>query len=276
MQAPMTSRQRELEGLRLQERGFLQAQQFLKKEKILLNAQLDPVNDLSQAYFIIDPSHKARYRKHGDSYAVLPEGLDPQRLSEEDWLQARLNYEQIKSDVCWVNADYKARRQLRLDSLDQRMEPLQVKKSNFIDRLDQVKANKVEILHALSSAKAQRALLNQSREEVTPLAMSPRPTPKATPKPEPKCSYSLMMRNLECLVPTHAPAPRPTDIRNVRDVFEAVVPPARKGELDELINEVKPGEIMQPEVRLGWLYRFKKLIPDIPVPELDSQLKYKK
>lgn len=276
MQVPMMSRQRELDGLRLQERGFLQAQQFLKKEKILLNAHLEPVNDFNQAYLIIDPSHKARYQKHGDSYVVLSEGLDPQRLSEDDWLQAKLNYERAKADVCCVNADYHARRQQRFDSLNQRMEPLQLKKNNFIDRLDQVKANKVEILHALSSAKAQRALLNQPREEVTPLAMSPRPTPKATPKPDPKCSYSLMMRNLECLVPTHAPAPRPTDIRNVRDVLEAVVSPARKNELDELINEVRPGEIMQPEVRLGWLYRIKKLIPDIPVPELDSQLKFKK
>ncbi|MCW8400449.1 hypothetical protein OQJ26_16845 [Legionella sp. PATHC038] len=256
IQIPMTFRERELQGLRLQERAYLQAQQLLRKEKILLNSQLEPVSDFTQAYLIIDPNERARYRKHGNSYVVLSEDIQPDRLSADDLLQAKLNYERLKSDICCVNADYYERRQQQLDSLDQRRQPLLTKKSNFIDRLHEVKATKVEQLHALSSAKAQRALLSQPQEEITPLSMSPRPTPKTAPKIEPKCSYSLMMPNLKCLVPTCAPAP--------------------KVELDELLNEVKPAQIMEPELRLDWLYRAKKQMPDIPAPELDSELKYKK
>ncbi|WP_392537233.1 hypothetical protein [Legionella sp. 227] len=256
IQIPMTFRERELEGLRLQERAYLQAQQLLRKEKILLNSQLEPVTDFTQAYLIIDPNEKARYRKHGNSYVVLSEDIQPDRLSADDWLQAKLNYERLKSDICCVNADYYERRQQQLDSLDQRRQPLLTKKSNFIDRLNEVKATKVEQLHALSSAEAQRALLSQPQEEIATLSMSPRPTPKTAPKLEPKCSYSLMMPNLKCLVPPHAPAP--------------------KVELDELLNEVKPAQIMEPELRLDWLYRAKKQMPDIPAPELDSELKYKK
>ncbi|MCW8407427.1 hypothetical protein OQJ13_00380 [Legionella sp. PATHC035] len=256
LQIPMTLRERELEGLRLQERGFLQAQQFLRKEKILLNSQLEPVNDFTQAYLIIDPNEQARYRKHGNSYVILSEDRQPDGLTAEDWLQAKLNYERLKSDICCVNADYYERRQQQLDSLDQRRQPLLTKKNNFIDRLEEVKANKVEQLHALSSAKAQRALLSQPQEEITPLSMSPRPTPKTAPKLEPKCSYSLMMPSLKCLVPTLAPA--------------------HKVDLDERFNEVKPAQITEPELRLDWLYRAKNQMPDIPAPELDSELKYKK
>ncbi len=219
---PIPFRERELDGLRLQERAYQQAQQFLKKEKNLLNAQPNPVDDFSQAILIIDPI-----------------------------------------------ADYYARRQQQLDSLSQRMHPLKSRQSNAIERLEQTKASKVEMLHALTSAKAQRALLSQSHE-VTPLAMTPKPTPKVVaPKPEPQSSYSLMMRSLDCLAPTHPPAPHPKDIRSA---LEAIVPPDGKGTLDAQINEAKPGEIMQ----LGWLYGAKKLMPDIPIPELESDLRHKK
>ncbi|PWY55255.1 hypothetical protein DGG96_12365, partial [Legionella qingyii] len=60
------------------------------------------------------------------------------------------------------------------------------------------------------------------------------------------------------------------------NALEAVVKPERKRELKQLISEVRPGEIMAPDARLGWLHRVKKLIPDLPVPELDSSLKYPK
>lgn len=252
-------REPEVEGLKLQKLGLVQALQFLKKEKILLNSQLEPVNDFSQAQFIIDPSHRARYRRYGDSYAIFSEDMNPDHLSENDWLQAKLNYDKLKSDICTVHSLYNERVQQQTEKLRERTQHCQSRAQELLSRIDKVQVNKVQLL-----------------QEPSPFVMSPKPQPKPSPKLEPKSSYSLMMRNLECLVPTHAPAPRSVDILNAKSALEAVVSPDRKGELQELIGEVKPGQIMAPGERLGWLYRVKKLIPDLPVPELDSSSKYQK
>ena len=53
-QPAMTHYKHELQGLRVEERGLCHALQVLRKEKILLNAQLEQVDDFSQAHFIID------------------------------------------------------------------------------------------------------------------------------------------------------------------------------------------------------------------------------
>ncbi len=254
-----THREPEVEGLKLQKLGLVQALQFLRKEKILLNSQLEPVNDFSQAQFIIDPSHRARYRRHGDSYAIFSEDMNPDHLSENDWLQAKLNYDRLKSDICTVHSLYNERVQQQTEKLRERTQHCQSRAQELLSRIDKVQVNKVQLL-----------------QEPSPFVMSPKPKPKPSPKLEPKSSYSLMMRNLECLVPTHAPAPRSVDILNAKSALEAVVSPDHKDELQELIGEVKPGQIMAPGERLGWLYRVKKLIPDLPVPELDSSSKYQK
>ncbi len=252
-----TYRARQIEGLRMQERGLLQALQFLRKEKILLNSQLEPVNDFSQAQFIIDPSQRARYRRHGDSYAVFSKNMDTEHVSEKDLLKAKLKYDKLKSDICTVNYLYNDRIQNRAETLRGRAQDCQSRLQGLMSRIDNVQANKIQLL-----------------QDQTPFAMSPKPQPKPTaPKLEPKSSYSHM---LKCLVPTHAPAPRPEDILKAKNVLEAVVQPGHKRELNQLIGEVKPGEIMAPDVRLGWLFRVKKLIPDLPVPELDSSLKHQK
>ncbi|QMT60267.1 hypothetical protein [Legionella sp. PC997] len=241
------------EGLRLQERGLIQALQFLRKEKILLNSQLEPVNDFSQAQFIIDPNQRARYRRHGDSYVVFSEKMDPDHASEKDLLKAKLKYDKLKSDICTVNYLYNNRMQNQAETLRTRSQVCQSRVQKVMNRIDNFQENKVQLLQAQ-----------------TPFAMSPKPT---APRPQPRSSYSRM---LKCLVPTHAPAPRPEDILKAKNVLEAVIKPERKYELNELIGEVKPGEIMSPETRLGWLYRVKKLIPDLPVPELDSSSKHQK
>lgn len=244
----------QIEGLRLQERGLSQALQLIRKEKILLNSQLEPVNDFSQAQFIIEPSQKTRYRRFGDSYAVFTENMDPDHASEQDLLQAKLNYEKLKPDICTVNFFHNNRELTQTKMLRTRSQNCQSRLQDLMSRIDSNEAKKIQLIQA-----------------PTPFTLSPKPQPKPTaPKLEPKSSYSRM---LKCLVPTHAPAPRPEDIIKARAALEAVVQPGRKRELKQLISEVKPGQIMTPDARLGWLYRVKKLIPDLPVPELDSSLK---
>jgi effector protein LidA len=129
----------------------------------------------------------------------------------------------------------------------------------FIGQIDEVKASKVQVLQALASSKAQKALLAQSREQ-TPLEMSPKPkteqqeesltpkfSPKLTPSPKPRpCSYTFILHNLERLVPNKGPAPRERDINKVSNLLDQVVPEERKEELHQLIGEVHPGEMMAP------------------------------
>nr|WP_255666693.1 MULTISPECIES: hypothetical protein [unclassified Legionella] len=240
---------REIEALRLQERGFSQALQVLRNEKILLNPEGRQVYDFSEAEHIIDPRHMSRFRRYGDSYAYFSEDITPERqLSEDDWLQAKLNYEQSRSNICTVNFFYNDQMKRDVESIRERTHSCQSRAQALLNRIDQVQTTKLQLL-----------------PEKTPFSM--------TPKPQPKSSYSLM---LERLVPSQAPAPRPQDILNARHELEAVVPPERKGALEELINEVRPGEIMAPERRYSWFNKFRMLMPDIPVPEEDSKLKYKK
>ncbi len=239
----------EVEGLRLQERGLSQALQILRNEKILLNPQLERVYDFSQAQFIIDPNHLSRYRRYGDSYAYFSEDISPERqLSEQDWLQAKLNYEESKPNICTANFFCNDQMKHELESLRERTQSCQSRAQELMNRIDKVQTTKLQLL-----------------PEKTPFSM--------TPKPQPKSSYSLM---LERLVPSHAPAPRPQDILEARHELEAVVPPDRKDALEKLINEVRPGEIMDPGRRYNWFNKFRMLMPDIPVPEEDSKLKYKK
>ncbi|AWN74268.1 hypothetical protein LEAN103870_02260 [Legionella anisa] len=246
-----TYRARAEVGLRLQERGLSQALQILRNERILLNSQLERVYDFGQAQFIIDPSHMSRYRRYGDSYAYFSEDIAPERqLTEEDWLQAKLNYDESRSNICTVNFFHNDQMKHDVESLRERTHSCQSRAQSLLNRIDHVQTTKLQLL-----------------PEKTPFSM--------TPKPQPKSSYSLM---LERLVPSHAPAPRPQDILNARHELEAVVPPERKGALQELINEVRPGVIMPPERRYSWFNKFRMLMPDIPVPEAeeDSKLKYKK
>ncbi|HHF7375588.1 hypothetical protein [Legionella bozemanae] len=250
-----THREREEESLRLQERGFSQALQVLRNERILLNSQLERVYDFSQAQLIIDPSHMSRYRRYGDSYAYFSEDIAPERerqLSEQDWLQAKLNYETSRPHICTVNFFYNDQMNREVESLKERTQFCQSRAQDLMSRIEKVQTTKLQLL-----------------PEKTPFSM--------TPKPQPKSSYSLM---LERLVPSHAPAPRPQDILNAHKELEAVVPSHNKDALHKLIDEVRPDEIMAPEIRFSWFNRFKSLMPNVPVPvpevEEESKLKYKK
>ncbi|PWY54400.1 hypothetical protein DGG96_17135 [Legionella qingyii] len=131
-----THRAGQIEGLRLQERGFSQALQFIRKEKILLNSQLEPVNDFSQAQFIIDPSQKARYRRYGDSYAVFSENMDPDHASEKDLLQAKLNYEKLKPDICTVTFFHNNRKQNQTEMFRTRSQNCQSRLQDLMSRID--------------------------------------------------------------------------------------------------------------------------------------------
>lgn len=277
----------ELEGLKLQEQGFLHVLQVLRKEKILLNAELEEVNDFSQAHFVVDPSHKPRFQKRGNCYAICTEEMDPDNLSEEDWLQAQLNYDKLKHEVRVVPVQHHECVQRDMEQHQERKQHYKNLRKGFIEQIQDVKASKVQVLQALSSNKAQRALLTCGN---TPLSMSPKPNPvqrnrekdNLSPKfcPKPKhppfpCSYSFMMHNLERLVPTKAPAPKEEDIHNVTRVLESVIPPEHQNDLYKLIDEVNPGKIMSPEVRLNWLHRAQNLIPDVIEPELEPTLSSK-
>ncbi|KTD57009.1 Dot/Icm system substrate protein LidA [Legionella santicrucis] len=281
----------ELEGLKLQEQGLLHVLQVLRKEKILLNAELEEVNDFSQAHFVVDPNHKPRFQKRGNCYAICTEEMDPDNLSEEDWLQAQLNYDKLKHEVRVAPIHHRECMQHDVEKHQERKQHYKNLRKEFIEQIHDVKASKIQVLQALSSNKTQRALLTQTREN-TPLSMSPKPNPvpkmdkdNLSPKfcPKPKhtpvpCSYSFMMRHLERLVPTKAPAPREEDIHKVTLVLESVIPPQHQNDLHKLIDEVSPGKIMSPEDRLGWLHRAKNLIPDVmePIePELEPTLSYK-
>jgi effector protein LidA len=275
----------EVDGLRLQKHGLHQALQVRRKEKILLNDQLEEVNDFSQACFIIEPSHKSRYKKHGDSYAIFEENVDPDNLSEKDLLQAKLNFDRLKSDVRVVHSHCKEQMQQQVGAHQERREHHQKTRDKYIDQISEIKASKVELLKGLSSAKAQKELLKkkthganpQQEETLEPVSkkqesLSPKPSPKLTPKLESQSSYSLMMKNFECLAPAKGPAPAKEDIEHVCHELEAIIPVERQEALKELIDEVHPGELMTPDTRLSWLQRAKSLIPrpdNTPEPELD-------
>lgn len=279
----------ELEGLKIQERGFTHALQVVRNEKILLNTKLEQVHDLRHAHFIIDPSHRPRYHMHGNSYAILPENVSHKQLTPEEWLQAKHSYDRQRPDVQLVNVHYAQQMKQQRNTINERVEFFESQKNNFIDRIEDMKASKVDLLHALSDSKTQKQLLSQN-PQASPLMMSPKPVPvqassktKAlspepsftrtltpTPKPKPKSSYALMMKSLECLVPRKAPAPHKEEIHKVSNAIKSIVPPERQGEFEQLIDEVQPGKVMPEKQRLGWLHKVTRLIPDVPPPELDS------
>jgi hypothetical protein len=84
------------------------------------------------------------------------------------------------------------------------------------------------------------------------------------------------LRALERLVPTQAPAPRKEDINRVGHVLQTAVAPNNQFELKKLISEVKPGEIMASDLRLSWLNRAKRLIPNLPISEVEADPSLKK
>ncbi|QIN35638.1 LidA [Legionella longbeachae] len=280
----------ELEGLKLQEQGLIHVLQVLRKEKILLNAELEEVNDFNQAHFVVDPNQKHRFQKRENCYALCTEEMDPHNLSEEDWLQAQLNYDKLKHEVRMVPLHHRECMQHDVEKHQERKQHYKNLRKDFIEQIQDVKASKVQVLQALSSNKAQKALLTQTREN-TPSGMSPKPdaaqiniekdtlSPKFCPKPKPTpplCSYSFMLNNLKRLVPAKAPAPRKKDIYKVTRELESVIPLERQNELHKLIDEVTPGKIMSPDVRRSWLDRAQNLIPDVVTePQLETTISYK-
>ncbi|MBI2785764.1 MAG: LidA [Legionella longbeachae] len=293
-QSPPLQHQYEMEGMKMQIKGLQQFCHVFRNEKILLNSQLEQVYDFKHAHLIIDPSHKSRYQKYNNSYVFLPEHVNHSQLTEKDWLQARLNYDRLKPKVQVAHVHHKEKMQQQKNNLNKRVQHYKDQHNELIDQIDAMKECKVGLLHALSDFKTQRQLLSQN-PKASPFIMSPKPPQvqrdnktktlslvpglksSFTPVPKPKSSYALMMKSLECLVPKHAPAPRKEDIHQVKSILNSIVPPERKEELNQLIEEVRPGEIMSPKIRLGWLYRAKKLIPDenIISPAMNSNLEPK-
>lgn len=207
-------------------------------------------------------------------------------MSEDDWLKAKVNYDKLKHDVQAVHVQHNAQKQQQVQAIRERRQPHLDLRNEFLERVDTINASKVEMLQALTSARTQRELLSSAPDNEVPFAPSPKPqmtskkkkdqepeiTFQPTPRPKPKSSYEWMMQELEGLVPSQRPAPRPDVIRKVHSELEVVVPKEQKNELQDLIGAVKPWQIMPQDQRLGWLYRAKKFIPDIPVPESDLTL----
>lgn len=270
-----------VEGLGLQERGLQDVLHVLRKQKILLDWDLKEVDDYSQAYLIIDPSERSRYQKKGDDYVIFSKEMDPIKLSDDDWLNAKLNFDRLKPEVRVVRIDFEDRKQQQVASYLAKKKSIQTKIDEYQAQIDTFEDSKKDFSERLSRARTHKGLFTGYS---TP-AVTPKPTPAKTraqpdgltPKPstqqsKAKSSYALMMRSLEGLVPQHAPAPQKEVIRQVKREIEAVIPEYRKKELNDLIKEVIPGQIMEPKVRLGWLYRAQRLIPGMPSPELGSTL----
>lgn len=259
----------EIEGLKLQKRGLRHAMQCAKKEKILLNAHLEQVHDFEQACFIIDPNHRARYKKQGDSYAILPEHANPARLNEQDWIQAKLNFIQLKPKIQLVQIYHQEKKQQELADHQQHKRYYQDHRAIIKEQIADLQQCKKGLQNELDMVQNQRDLFKKN-PALTPLSFKP------TPERTQQSSYSFMLRALERLVPTQAPAPRKEDINRVGHVLQTAVAPDNQFELKKLISEVKPGEIMASDLRLSWLNRAKRLIPNLPISEVEADPSLKK
>lgn len=233
------------EDLRLQRHAFLQALQFIRKQKILLNSECQPVEDIEQAHFIIDPNHQTRFRRHGDSYLVLTEDMDmnKEQLSEQEWEKAKQNYFQLRPKICTVNSFYKELMKEESEDLMQRTQTCKRKAHNILDRI-----NKVE---------SQRSEMVQGK---TPFSMAP--------KPQPQSSYSLMLKRL---ITPDAPAPSTKDIKEIhRELIKAA--PDKKREIHALFNEIESGKPITP----SFFKRLHQLVPQFaPQVEEDPKRKHK-
>ncbi|WP_412755843.1 hypothetical protein [Legionella bozemanae] len=251
----------EMEGLQLREQGLISALKVMRNKKILLNEQLEQVFDFSQARFIVKHEEaKCLIQKEDGSYALIPKDVDPKILTQEQWEEAKRNFNQEKERIQTPRFNFMEKIQENLQKQIQRKEQhlslreiLQVQRSEMQHAREKMK-------ETLSVAQARKATL---------LSNNPRFSERPSPKPDPHASYTQMIEKFESLV---LKAPKKEDIEKVRDVVKnSSISPESKGKLDKLIEEVTPEKIMEPQKqRLQWLYSAKRTIMDsAPKSEVD-------
>ncbi|WP_454780671.1 hypothetical protein [Legionella sp. WA2022007384] len=251
----------EIEGLQLRERGLASALKVMRNKKILLNDQLEQVFDFTQARFIIKPEDEKRLIQKSDgSYALIAQDVDPANLTEEDWLQAKLNFDQTKARIQTPRFNFMDKIQENLHNQIQRKEKHLKLRDVLVNQRLEMRQARETMGQCLNDAQAQKTRILGTH------------TP--TPKPNPQGSYLQMVENFEFLT---IKAPKKEDIEKVQNVIKnSSISSEVKGELNKLIEEVTPEKIMEPDRRLKWLYSAKRLIKDVaPTPEVDVTMRKK-
>lgn len=253
----------QIEGLKLREQGLASALKVMRNKKILLNDQLEQVFDFSQARFIIKPEEAKRLvQKDDGSYALIPKDADPDNLSEEEWLQAKRDFEQAKESIQTPRVNC-------LEKIQENLQKHMHRKEHHLSLREVLRTQKLEMQRARMEM---GETLREAQDRRTFL-LSRRPSVQQTssPKSEPPASYAQMIEKFESLV---LKAPKKDDIENARGIVErSSISPKNKGELNKLIEQVAPEKTMGSQQRLQWLYSAKRLIKDTsPTPEADPTL----
>ncbi|KTD41982.1 hypothetical protein [Legionella parisiensis] len=250
----------QIEGLQLREQGLVSALKVMRNKKILLNDQLEQVFDFSQARFIVKHEEaKCLIQKDDGSYALIPKDADPQKMTQEEWEQAKCNFNQEKVRIQTPRFNFMEKIQENLQKQIQRKEQhLSLREILQTQRSEMHRARE-KMEETLSIAQTRKATL----------LSNPRLSQRSVLKPEPHASYKQIVEKFESLILT---APKKEDIEKVRDVVKnSSIPPESKGKLDKLIEQITPEKIMEPQKqRLQWLYSAKRTIMDSsPKPEVD-------
>lgn len=246
----------EIEGLQLREQGLVSALKVMRNKKILLNDKLEQVFDFSQARFIVKHEEaKCLIQKEDGSYALIPKDVDPKILTQEQWEEAKRNFNQEKERIQTPRFNFMEKIQENLQKQIQR-------KEQRLSLREILQAQKSEMHHARE--KMGEALSVAQARKATLLSNNPRLSERPSPKPHP-VSYTQMIEKFESLV---LKAPNKEDIKKVQGVVKnSSISPEIKGKLDKLIEQVTPERIMEPQQRLQWLYSAKRIITDTSSPK---------
>lgn len=250
----------EMEGLKLREQGLVSALKVMNNKKILLNDKLEQVFDYSQARFSIK-HEDAKFLVQTDdgSYALLPKDKDPNKLTEEDWVQAKRDFEQAKERIQTPRYNCLEKIQENLQKHIHRYEQHLNLREVLKNQKSEMQRARNEMGETLRETRAQKVLLRKN------------PSLSHTPKTDPHASYSQMIEKFESLV---LKAPKKDDIEKARNIVESsTISSKNKGELNKLIEQVSPEKIMESQQRLQWLYSARRLIKDTsPTPNVDPTL----
>ncbi|CAM2924141.1 hypothetical protein LEAN103870_08860 [Legionella anisa] len=251
----------EIEGLQLREQGLHSALKVMRNKKILLNDKLEQVFDFSQARFIVKHEEaKCLIQKDDGSYALIPKDMDPKKMTQEQWEQAKRNFDQEKERIQTPRFNFMEKIQENLQKQIQR-------KEQHLSLREILQAQRSEMHRARE--KMEETLSVAQTRKATLLGNNPRLSQRPSPKSDPHASYKQMVEKFESLV---LKAPKKEDIEKARSVVKnSSISSEGKGRLDELIEQVTPERIMGPQQRLQWLYTAKRIITDTssPKPEVD-------
>ncbi|CAM2780763.1 Uncharacterised protein [Legionella steigerwaltii] len=256
----------ELEGLKLREKGLVHALGVMSSNSILLNEKLERVFILSQARFSIKPEDAKRLIQRGErSYALIPKGKEPNDLTEDEWVQAELEFEQVKKSI-------QTPRFNKLDKIEEKKQRFSQRKAEPEHLKELLQTQQLELQGA---KKEMGETLRQIRARKTLLLhQSTRYSHTSTPKPETIQSKSQMVEQFESLI---LKAPKKEEIEKIRDMVDhSSISPENKGELNKLIEQVAPEKVMGSQQRLRFFKEVKHLISETsPSSHVDSTVQKK-